>query len=287
MLEVRREAALVAHAGGKPALLEHRLERVVGLGAPAHRLGEGRRANRGDHELLHVHVGVRVRAAVENVHHRHGKHVRVRAAKVAEKLQASGVRRRPRHGHRHADDRVGAEPRLARRPVKVDQRLVNEPLVVGLVAEQFILDLLGHGVDGLGDPLAAVLGAAVAKLDGLERAGGRAARHAGPAKRAVVEYDLDFKRWVAPRVQNLPGMHRFNGRHVGSSLVLRALGSGMEPNGGMAGRRTWHADGRQPRRSGRRRRRVAPGRQQSRRETAGIWQGSPIAPYFSVRKPVE
>jgi hypothetical protein len=72
------------------------------------------------------------------------------------KLQARVVRRRAGHGHRHADDRVRAEPRLARRAVKVDQRLVHEPLVVGLVAEQLVLNLLGHGVDGLGDPLAAV-----------------------------------------------------------------------------------------------------------------------------------
>ena len=220
MLEVRREAALVAHAGGKSALLEHRLERVVGLGAPAHRLGEGRRADRGDHELLHVHVGVRVRAAVEDVHHRHGKHVRVRAAKVAEKLQAGGVRRRPRHGHRHADDRVRAEPRLARRPVKVDQRLVNEPLVVGLVAEQLILDLLGHGVDGLGDPLAAVLSTAVAQLDGLEGAGGGAARHAARPSEPSSSTTSTSSGRVAPRVQDLPGMHRFNGRHLGLLACL-------------------------------------------------------------------
>ncbi len=110
------------------------------------------------------------------------------------------------------------EPRLARRPVKVDQRLVDEPLVVGLVAEQLVLDLLGHGVDGLGDPLAAVLSTAVAQLYRLEGAGGGAARHARPADGAVVEYDLNLHGRVAPGVQDLPGMHRFNGRHVGSSL---------------------------------------------------------------------
>ena len=61
--------------------------------------------------------------------------------------------------------------------------------------------------------LAAVLGAAVAELDGLERAGGRAARHAGPADGPVVEHDLDLDGRVSPGVQDLPGMHRFNGRH--------------------------------------------------------------------------
>ena len=212
VLEVGREAALVAHAGGQAALLEHRLERVVRLGPPAQRLGEGRRADRRDHELLHVHVGVGVRAAVENVHHRDREHMRVGPAEVAEQLKSARVGRRACHGHRHADDGIGAEPGLAGRPVKVDQRLVHQPLVVGLVAEQLVLDLLGHRVNGLGDALAAELAAAVPQLNRLERTSGRAARHAGPADGTVVEYDLHLHGRVAPGVEDLPGMHRFNGR---------------------------------------------------------------------------
>src|SRR5579872_3271872 len=91
--------------------------------------------------------------------------------------------------------------------------MVDEPLVVSLVAEQLGLDLVDDAVYGPRDRLAAVLGAAVAEFDGLECASGRAARHAGPAGRAVVEDDLDLYGRVSPRVQDLPGMHRFNGRH--------------------------------------------------------------------------
>ncbi len=213
VLQVRREAALVAHAGGQAVLLEHRLERVVGLRAPAQRLGVRRRADRRDHELLDVDVGVGVRAAVEDVQHRDREHVPVRAAQVAEELQARRVGGGPGHRHRHADDRVGAEPRLVGRPVEVDQRLVDQALVVGLVAEQLLLDLLDHAVDGAGDALAAELGAAVAELYRLERAGGRTGRDAGPADGAVVERDLDLEGRVAPGVQDLPGMDRFNRRH--------------------------------------------------------------------------
>ena len=93
--QARGEAALVAEAGGQPLALQHRLQRVVGLGAPAQRLAEGRRADRGDHELLDVDVAVGVRAAVEDVHHRHREQVRVRAADVAEQRQARRTRRRP------------------------------------------------------------------------------------------------------------------------------------------------------------------------------------------------
>ena len=154
-----------------------------------------------------------MRPAVDDVHHRDRQQVRVGAAQVAEELQPGRVGGRPGHRHRHADDRVGAEPRLVRRAVKVDQRLVDQSLVVGLMAEQFRLDLVHHVVDGAADALAAVLGAAVAELRRLERAGGRAGRHARPADGTVVEYDLHLHSGVAPGVQDLPGMHCFNGRH--------------------------------------------------------------------------
>jgi hypothetical protein len=39
------------------------------------------------------------------------------------------------------------------------------------VTEQLVLNLLRHGVNGLADPLAAVLRAAVAELNRLERTG--------------------------------------------------------------------------------------------------------------------
>ncbi len=223
MLQVGREAALVADPGGQPVLLEHRLERLVGLRPPAQRLGERRGADRGDHEFLHVDVGVRVRPAVEDVHHRHRQHVRAGAAQVAEQLQSGRVGRGPGDRHRHPDDRVGTQPGLARRAVQVDQRLVDQALVIGLVAEQLVLDLLGDRVHGPADRLAAVLGPAVAQLDRLEGTRGRAARHTRAADRAVVEHDLDLNGRVAPGVQDLPGMDRFNGRHRGSSPVLRAV----------------------------------------------------------------
>ena len=112
--QVGREAALVAEAGGQALALQHGLERVVDLGAPAQRLAEGRRADRRDHELLDVDVGVGVRAAVEDVHHRHRQQVRVRAAEVAEQRQLGGLGGGLGDRERDAEDRVGAEPGLVR-----------------------------------------------------------------------------------------------------------------------------------------------------------------------------
>ena len=51
----------------------------------------------------------RVRAAVEDVHHRDRHDARHRPAEVAVERQADVVRRRPRHRERHREDRVGAE----------------------------------------------------------------------------------------------------------------------------------------------------------------------------------
>jgi hypothetical protein len=120
VVEVGSEATLVADAGREPALLDHRLQRVVNLGPPAERLGEGRRADGGDHELLDVHVVVGVRATVQDVHQRDGQHVRVRSAEVAEQWKAAGVRGGPGDGHADADDGVRTEPRLVRRPVEIN-----------------------------------------------------------------------------------------------------------------------------------------------------------------------
>ena len=108
----RGEAALVAQAGRVALLLQHGLQRVVDLRAPAQRLLEGVRADRGDHELLAVHPGVGVRAAVDDVHHRHRQDVRVRPADVAEQLQVGGLGGGLRHGQRDAEDRVRTEPAL-------------------------------------------------------------------------------------------------------------------------------------------------------------------------------
>ena len=138
-LEVRREAALVAHAGRQPALLEDRAQRMEDLGARPQRLAERGKAHRHDHELLEVHVGVGVRAAVEDVHHRHRQAV---AAGGAGQRRDVGVERQPgglgaglEGGHRDAEQRVGAEPALGGRAVERDHRLV-EPALLPVAVDQ-------------------------------------------------------------------------------------------------------------------------------------------------------
>ncbi len=219
---VGREPALVAEAGGQPLLLQHRLQRVVHLGAPAQRLLEGRRTDRRDHELLDVDAGVGVRAAVEDVHHRHRQDVRVRAADVAEQRQPGRLGGGLGHRQRHAEDGVGAQPRLVRRAVEVEQRLVDQPLVVGAQPDDRGRDLVEHGLDRLLDALAAVAGAAVAQFDRLVLAGRGARRHRGPGERAVDQGHLDLDRRVAAGVEDLAGSDLLDDGH------WRLLGSWSE-----------------------------------------------------------
>lgn len=187
---------------------------MVDLGAPAQGLGEGLRADRGDHELLDVHVGVGVRPAVQDVHHRNGQQVRVRAAQVAEERQVGRFGGGVRDGERDAEDGVGAERALVVGGVQVEHGLVDQALLGGVVADELRADLLDDGEDGLLDTLAVVaVGVTVAKLDGLEGSGGGAGRNGGTTRAAVVEADLDLDRGVASGVQDFPGYDDVDGRH--------------------------------------------------------------------------
>lgn len=135
-LEVGREPTLVAETRGQALLLEDGLERVVDLGAPAQRLTEGLGADRRDHELLDVDVGVGVGATVQNVEHRHRQDARVGATEVAEQRQACRLRGGLGDGQAHAEDRVGADLLLVLGAVDGDHLGVDEALVVRLEAEE-------------------------------------------------------------------------------------------------------------------------------------------------------
>ena len=147
-VEARREPALVPEAGAEPAVVQQAAEAVVRLGAPAQRLPEARRADGGEHELLHVDVRVGVAAAVQDVEQRHREHVRVDTAEVAVERQPGLVRRRLRHGERHREERVRTEPALVRGAVQYDELVVEEALVRPLEARDRVGDLTVDVSDG-------------------------------------------------------------------------------------------------------------------------------------------
>ena len=105
--------------------------------ASAKRVG----ADRDDHELLEVDRVVGVRAAVEDVHHRHRQDPRRLAAEVAPQRLVLLGRGRARGGERDAEDRVRAEAALVRRAVELDQRAVEARLVEHVAARDRLGDL--------------------------------------------------------------------------------------------------------------------------------------------------
>src|SRR5699024_3406843 len=176
------------------------------------------------HELLDVDIGVGVRSAVEDVHHRYGQQMGVRPADVAKERQIGRVCGRLRDSERDAEDRVGAELGLVRCTVEVDQGLVDEALLVRVVSDQCRVDVVEYAEHGLLDSFARVSGATVAQLDCLELAGRRTRRDGRPADRPVVERHLDLDGRITARIENLAGSDGFDTGHSYSSARRTLMG---------------------------------------------------------------
>ena len=101
--EVRRKAALVADRGVVACGLQRSFQRMEDFGAHAQGFGEVRRADRRDHEFLEVDRIVGMRAAIEDVHHRHRQQRRLPRRRDSDRAAARG--RAPRPWRRRATRR--------------------------------------------------------------------------------------------------------------------------------------------------------------------------------------
>ena len=107
--QIGRETAFVADRCRQLAVVQDVLQVMERFDAGAQRFAERLEAGGDDHELLHVEVVVGVRAAVDDVHHRHRQRARARSAEVLKQRQARRLGCRAGDGQRHAEDRVRAE----------------------------------------------------------------------------------------------------------------------------------------------------------------------------------
>ncbi len=211
--QVRGETAFVTDSGRQPLGLEHALERLICLGAPAQRLGKGRRPDRGNHELLDVDVCIGVRAAVDNVHHRYRQQMRAGTTEIAVQRQVRGFRGGPRNREAHPEDGVRPQAGLVRRSVQIQQRQVENALLGGFEAHDLGPDAVNDTGYRLPHALTAVTGVAVTQFDRLEGAGARATGYGGTAESAVIQDDFDLDGGVATRVKDLAGAYGLDGRH--------------------------------------------------------------------------
>ena len=90
-------------------------------------------------------------------------------------------------------------------------------LVLGLHAADRLEELAVDGLDGAFDALAEITRTAVAKLNRLVRAGGRAGGHGGTPQRADLEQHVDLDGRVAAAVQYLAADDVDDGGHVRKS----------------------------------------------------------------------
>ena len=212
--QVRGEAALVTQTGGQALVLEDLLECVVDGSAHAVGLTEGVRTDRGDHELLDVDVGVGVGSTVEDVHHGNGQDVGIRSTQVLVEGQLGRVGGGTGDGQGHAEDGVGAELALVVGSVELDHHRIDDALLGGVVSDDLFGQSLLDVLNSLENTLAAVaILVAVAKLNGLEVAGGGTGRNGGTGLGRVVENDLDLDGGVAARVEDLTCIDEFDGCH--------------------------------------------------------------------------
>src|SRR5262249_17499405 len=98
-----------------------------------------------------------------------------------------------RAGQRHAEQRVGAETRLVRSAVQLNEPAVDLALVHGVQTDQTRANLRVHVADGPAHALAAEAGwIAVTQLARLVPARASSRRHNGPAADLASTKDVHF-----------------------------------------------------------------------------------------------
>ena len=191
--------------------------------APADRVGDVFGADGHDHEFLEVDGIVGMGAAIDDVHHRRRQNARLRAADIAIERQGGRVGGGLGDGERHAENGVGAEPRLVERAVEFDHRLVDRHLLLGLEAQQRAGDLAVDALDRAENALALVaLGVAIALFHGFAGSRRGARGHGGAAKGAVFQRHIDLDRGIAARIEDFAGVDVNDLGHEGASFCCGA-----------------------------------------------------------------
>lgn len=131
----RSVSALIPHSRVQPLFRQHMAQRVKRFRAPAHAFGKRLRAHGHEHKLLHIDSIVRVRAAIEHVHHRHGQRIRADPAQKLIERNAQGNGRRPRAGEGNRQNRVRAQARLIFRAIQRAKNRVYARGIAGVLPQ--------------------------------------------------------------------------------------------------------------------------------------------------------
>ena len=139
-----------------------------------------------------------MRAAVDDVHHRHWQHFGVRAADVLVEWKAHGGGGRLGHGQRHAEDSVRSALGLRLRAINFEHRLVDPHLVGGVRADQGVSQFIVHGIHCFQHAFAGeTLLVAVAQLQCLVFSGAGTGRDCRTAHGAAFDVNIHFNSGIA------------------------------------------------------------------------------------------
>jgi hypothetical protein len=158
-----------------------------------------------------------MRAAVDDIGHRHGQDLGVGAAQVFEQRQSHVRRRRLGIGQRHRQNGIGAQFRFGFRPVQVEHDSIDLQLIERIHLAQGGQNLVGDVFDRFGDAFAAIAGlVGIAQFQGLVFAGAGAGGHRRASGRAAGQENINFDGGIAPRIQNLTSRNVRNSTHSGA-----------------------------------------------------------------------
>ena len=174
----------------------------------AQTFGEGVCTHRHDHELLNVDRIVRVRTAIDDVHHGNRHQVGIHTTDVPVEWLTQRACSRFGHRHAHSEQSIGAQVSFVIGAVKVNQVMVDAHLIKDVHAHQLFCDDAIDVFDGLQDAFTqvAVL-LSVSKLNSLVDACTRPRRDSCAAENAFSCDDFNLYGWISTRIQNLSGVN--------------------------------------------------------------------------------
>ncbi len=145
-----------------------------------------------------------MRAAVEDVHLRHGKQIRTYAAQVAIERRIFGLRLRASGRHGNGENGIRAQLALVRSAVELDHFAIDTALVFSVHPDDRGSNDIGDVFDGVECALAEIAGlVAVAKFNGFMFTRGGAGWDSSASFAAVGQINVGFDGRIATRVEDL------------------------------------------------------------------------------------
>src|SRR5690554_6073479 len=226
--QVRRKTTLVAHRCVQALRLQHFLQAVEDFRADTQSLCKALHSNRLNHELLDVHVVIRVLTTVQDVHHRYrhgefaGRAVDISNVRIQRLLQRNSSRLGRCKGD--GQNGVGAQVGLVLGAVQIQHNLVQTTLIRRIFTDQCITNLAVYRINRFQDALTQITGSiTITQLQRLAGTGGCTRRRTSGADGAVFQNNIGFNGRVAAGIQNLTGFDVGNLGHSDRSPDLLYL----------------------------------------------------------------